>query len=359
MQYLCKGLIIFLNYKIMKIVCDNKVRFLGNVFDGIADTIFVPGRDITPEIVKDADALIVRTRTNCNKDLLNNSAVKFIGTATIGYDHIDTNYCEQNHIFWTNAPGCNSGSVCQYIASVLVSISTHYGIDLKTKTIGVIGAGHVGAKVIKAAKLLGMNVLVNDPPLLLSGNKEYDFCSLVYLLQHSDFVDIHVPYTASGEFATHHLCNNDFISRMKDGAVLINSSRGAVADNQAVLTALTNNKLLTAVLDVWENEPDINRELLNRVFIGTPHIAGYSVDGKANATMQIVRSLSKFFNLGLDNWTPDTSEYQGFLLNYDNVADFESVTQSYNVLADSQLLKSSPEKFEYFRENYPTRRERL
>ena len=234
----------------MKIVCDNKVRFLGNVFNGVAETLFVPGRDITPEIVKDADALIVRTRTNCNQSLLNNSAVKFIGTATIGYDHIDTHYCEQNNIFWTNAPGCNSGSVCQYITSVLVSISTHYAIDLKTKTIGVIGAGHVGAKVIKAAKQLGMNVLVNDPPLQLSGNKEYDFCSLDYLLQHSDFVDIHVPYTASGEFATHHLCNNDFISKMKDGAVLINSSRGAVADNQAVLDALINNKLLTAVLDV-------------------------------------------------------------------------------------------------------------
>ena len=343
----------------MKIVCDNKVRFLGNVFNGVADVEFVPGREISPEIVKDADALIVRTRTHCDEKLLKDSNIKFIGTATIGYDHIDTKYCEQNNIFWTNAPGCNSGSVCQYIASVLVSISTHYAIDLKNKTIGVIGAGHVGTKVIKAAKLLGMNVLVNDPPLQLSANKEYDFCSLDYLLQHADIVDIHVPYTASGEFATHHLCNDGFISKMKDGAVLINSSRGAVADNQAVLDALTQNKLLTAVLDVWENEPDINRELLNRVFIGTPHIAGYSVDGKANATMQIVRSLSKFFNLGLDNWTPDTSEYQGYVLDYNKVADYESVLKSYNVLTDSQLLKSSPEKFEYFRENYPTRRERL
>ena len=343
----------------MKIVCDNKVRFLGDVFNGIAETVLVPGREITPAIVKDADALIVRTRTNCNEQLLSQSSVKFIGTATIGYDHIDTQYCEHNNIFWTNAPGCNSGSVCQYIVSVLVCLSDNYRFNLKNKTLGVIGAGHVGSKVIKAAKLLGMNVLVNDPPLQLSGNKEYDFCSLDYLLQHSDIVDIHVPYTASGEFATHHLCNEDFISKMSKGSILINSSRGPVVDNSALLLALNNKKLLTAVLDVWENEPNINLELLNRVFIGTPHIAGYSVDGKANATMQIVRSLSKFFNLGLDNWVPDTSEYQGIKLDYTNIADYNTVINSYNVLNDSANLKSQPEKFEYLRENYPVRRESL
>lgn len=343
----------------MKIVCDNKVRFLDGVFNNIADIEFVAGREISADTVKDADALIVRTRTICNEQLLKGSNVKFIGTATIGYDHIDTQYCEQNNIFWTNAPGCNSGSVCQYIVSVLTCMATHYGFELKDKTIGVIGAGHVGAKVIKAAKQLRMNVLVNDPPLQLSGNKDYDFCSLDNLLQQADIVDIHVPYTASGEFATHHLCNDAFISKMKDGAVIINSSRGAVADNQAVLTALTNNKLLTAVLDVWENEPDINRELLNRVYVGTPHIAGYSVDGKANATMQIVRSLSKFFNLGLDNWIPDTRQYPGVSLNYDQMNDYKLVLRSYNVMYDSIKLKTSPEKFEYFRENYPTRRENL
>ncbi|MBR4214619.1 MAG: 4-phosphoerythronate dehydrogenase [Bacteroidales bacterium] len=343
----------------MKIVCDNKVRFLNGVFNNIADIEFVAGREISADTVKDADALIVRTRTICNEQLLKGSNVKFIGTATIGYDHIDTQYCEQNNIFWTNAPGCNSGSVCQYIVSVLTCMAIHYGFELKDKTIGVIGAGHVGAKVIKAAKLLGMNVLVNDPPLQLSGNKEYAFCSLDYLLQQADIVDIHVPYTASGEFATHHLCNDAFISKMKDGAVIINSSRGAVADNQAVLAALNNNKLLTAVLDVWENEPDINRELLNRVYVGTPHIAGYSVDGKANATMQIVRSLSKFFNLGLDNWIPDTRQYPGVSLNYDQMNDYKLVLRSYNVMYDSIKLKTSPEKFEYFRENYPTRRENL
>ncbi len=343
----------------MKIVCDNKVRFLNGVFNNIADIEFVAGREISADTVKDADALIVRTRTICNEQLLKGSNVKFIGTATIGYDHIDTQYCEQNNIFWTNAPGCNSGSVCQYIVSVLTCMAIHYGFDLKDKTIGVIGAGHVGSKVIKAAKQLGMNVLVNDPPLQLSGNKDYDFCSLDNLLQQADIVDIHVPYTASGEFATHHLCNDAFISKMKDGAVLINSSRGAVADNQAVLAALNNNKLLTAVLDVWENEPDINRELLNRVYVGTPHIAGYSVDGKANATMQIVRSLSKFFNLGLDNWIPDTRQYPGVSLNYDQMNDYKLVLRSYNVMYDSIKLKTSPEKFEYFRENYPTRRDNL
>ena len=343
----------------MKIVCDNKVRFLGDVFNGVAETVLVPGRDITPEIVKDADALIVRTRTNCNEQLLSQSSVKFIGTATIGYDHIDTSYCEQNNIFWTNAPGCNSGSVCQYIVSVLICLSDKYGFDLNYKNLVVIGAGHVGAKVVKAAKLLGMNVLVNDPPLQISGSNDFDFCSLDYLLQNADIVDIHVPYSTSGEFATHHLCNQDFLNKMTDGSILINSSRGPVADNAALLSALESKKLLTAVLDVWENEPNINLELLNRVFIGTPHIAGYSVDGKANATMQIVRSLSKFFNLGLNNWVPDTSEYQGINLDYAHIADYKTVINSYNVLQDSANLKSQPDKFEYLRENYPVRRESL
>ena len=343
----------------MKIVCDNKVRFLDGVFNNIADIEFVAGREISADTVKDADALIVRTRTICNEQLLKGSNVKFIGTATIGYDHIDTQYCEQNNIFWTNAPGCNSGSVCQYIASVLVCLSSHFGYDLKTKTLGVIGAGHVGAKVVNAARLMGMKVLVNDPPLQLSGNKDFEFCTLDYLLQHSDIVDIHVPYSTSGEFATHHLCDKVFLAKMKPGAVVINSSRGAVADNAAVLDALEINKIATAVLDVWEGEPDINLQLLDKVFIGTPHIAGYSVDGKANATMQIVRSLSKFFNLGLDLWTPDTRQYQGVCLDYANVDDPKSVLHSYNVMYDSIKLKSSPDKFEYFRENYPVRRESL
>ena len=343
----------------MKIVCDNKVRFLDGVFNGIADVVFMPGREITPEIVKDADALLVRTRTRCDEHLLKGSSVRFIGTATIGYDHIDTDYCERNNIFWTNAPGCNSGSVCQYVVSVLVNLSRHYGFNLKGKTLGVIGAGHVGKKVVKAAKLLGMNVLVNDPPLELSNCRDFEFCSLDYLLQNSDIVDIHVPYSVSGQFATHHLCNEDFIGKMKPNSVLINSSRGAVADNSAVLNALENRKILTAVLDVWENEPDINRELLNRVLIGTPHIAGYSVDGKANATMQVVRSMSGFFNLGLDNWTPDTKGYESDILDYDLLSDYQYVLKTYDVIADSEKLKHQPEKFEFFRENYPVRRENL
>ena len=343
----------------MKIVCDNKVRFLDGVFNGIADVFFMPGREITPEIVKDADALLVRTRTRCDEQLLKGSSVRFIGTATIGYDHIDTDYCERNNIFWTNAPGCNSGSVCQYVVSVLVNLSRHYGFNLKGKTLGVIGAGHVGKKVVKAAKLLGMNVLVNDPPLELSNCRDFEFCSLDFLLQNSDIVDIHVPYSVSGQFATHHLCNEDFIGKMKPNSVLINSSRGAVADNSAVLNALENRKILTAVLDVWENEPDINRELLNRVLIGTPHIAGYSVDGKANATMQVVRSMSGFFNLGLDNWTPDTKGYESDMLDYDLLSDYQFVLKTYDVIADSEKLKHQPEKFEFFRENYPVRRENL
>ncbi|MCQ2973369.1 MAG: 4-phosphoerythronate dehydrogenase [Bacteroidales bacterium] len=343
----------------MKIVCDNKVRFLGDVFHGIANVEYYPGSEIDKTKVKDADALLVRTRTQCNENLLSGSSVKFIGTATIGFDHIDTNYCEKNGIFWTNAPGCNSGSVCQYIISVLHCLSKYYGFLLNKKTIGIIGAGHVGSKVIKASKILGMNVLVNDPPLQKLGNKDYDFCDIDYLLKNSDIVDIHVPFNKDGEYSTNHLVNSEFISKMKKNSIIINSSRGPVADNLELLEALKHEKILTAVLDVWENEPKINIELLQRVFLATPHIAGYSVDGKANATMQIVRQLSKFFNLNLNNWTPSVKGYDGFMLNYDLITDYEQVIKSYNVLRDSEKLKTSPEKFEWFRENYPTRREQL
>lgn len=343
----------------MKIVCDNKVRFINNAFDGLADIVYMPGREIDNASVKDADALIVRTRTKCDKNLLYGSNVKFIGTATIGYDHIDTDYCNHNGIFWTNAPGCNSGSVCQYIVSVLTCLSARFRFSYNATTLGVIGAGHVGAKVIKAAKIMGFNVLVNDPPLQESGNNDYDFCTLDYLLQHSDIVDIHVPLNNDGKYPTFHLCNQDFINKMKDGAFLINSSRGPVVDNQLLLKALEANKLTAAVLDVWENEPDINRDLLNKVFIATPHIAGYSVDGKANATMQIVRSLSNFFNLGIDNWTPDISALGGKPLSYADLTDYNAIIDSYLVFYDSIKLKEAPEKFEFFRENYPTRRESL
>lgn len=342
----------------MKIVIDDKVRFINNLFDNKAVTIFKSGSAIDFETVKDADALIIRTRTPCDKNLLQGSKVKFIGTATIGYDHIDTNFCKENNIFFTNAPGCNSGSVAQYIASVLINISTHYGINLENKTIGVVGAGNVGKKVIKVAKALKMNVLVNDPPLQKSGNKDFDFCDIETLQKNADIITFHVPLTTEGEYKTLKICNLDFIKKLKPTAIIINSSRGAVVDNLDLLNALNGGEIFTAILDVWENEPNINLKLLEKCFIATPHIAGYSVDGKANASMQIVRKLSDFFNLNLSNWQPNTSDYQEFCLTYEKLNP-ENILKSYNVMDDCIKLKNNPEKFEFFRGNYPPRRENL
>ncbi len=342
----------------MKIVIDDKVRFLGHVFEKKTETIFLPASKIDNIAVKDADALIIRTRTLCNETLLKHSKVKFIGTATIGFDHIDTEYCKQNNIFFTNAPGCNSGSVAQYIASALVTISQKLGFGLEGKTLGVIGAGNVGKKVIKVAKALKMNILVNDQPQFENGNNVFNNTSIQVIQQQADIITFHVPLTIDGKYKTLKMCNLDFLSKLKPSAVVINSSRGAVVDNNDLLKALKQKLIAAAVLDVWENEPNINIDLMNSCLLATPHIAGYSVDGKANASQQVVEKLSNFFNLGITPWKPDTSDYQGFSLNYNNLNPHD-ILKSYNINNDSEKLKNNPEKFEFFRGNYPIRREEL
>jgi erythronate-4-phosphate dehydrogenase len=347
----------------VKIVADDKIPFLRGALEPWAQVCYLPGKEISHDIVRDADALIIRTRTKCNELLLKNTSVRFIGTATIGFDHIDTAFCENNNIRWTNAPGCNSSSVRQYIASVLMNIGKVKDFSLSDKTIGIIGVGNVGSKVEQFARATGMNVLLNDPPRArMEGSS--GFVPLSAILEQSDIISVHVPLTRDGVDSTFRLFNDNLFSRIKPGTFFINSSRGEVVHTGALASALGTGRLSGAAIDVWENEPDIDMELLSKVLIGTPHIAGYSTDGKANGTSMVINELSRFFGLPLQGWYPaDVPEPEQPVIIIDGRGKSdqqiisEAIEHTYDVLSDDKKLRDNPSGFERQRGEYPVRRE--
>ncbi|OGV33770.1 MAG: erythronate-4-phosphate dehydrogenase [Lentisphaerae bacterium GWF2_45_14] len=348
----------------MKIVIDDKIPFIKGVLGKFADVVYLPGGKTTRADVMDADAVITRTRTDCSERLLSGSRVKFIATATIGYDHIDTAYCDSHGIKWTNAPGCNSSSVAQYITSAILNIAVRNNLKLDTMTLGVIGVGNVGSKVAKVGEALGMKVLLNDPPRA-RGEGNAGFSTLGEILSESDVVTCHVPLSSEGADSTFHLANFTFFRTLRKKPFFINSSRGEVNDTAALVDAIKSGKVAGAVVDVWEDEPDINGELLSLADIATPHIAGYSTDGKANGTSMSVRALAKFFGIKeLIDWYPAGVPLpENTMIEVDHSgksfeqATLETVSFSYNVLDDSRCLKKSPETFEKQRGDYPLRRE--
>lgn len=347
----------------MKVIADNKIPFLKGVLEPFAEVEYHQGNLIDSKIIKDADALIVRTRTQCNEKLLKNSNVKFIATATIGYDHIDTDYCNKNNIFWTNAAGCNSSSVQQYLASVLISLSVKKGFSLRNKVLGVVGVGNVGSKIVKLGEILGLKVYLNDPPRMRKEGP-CQFISLDGILRECDIITFHVPLIMKGIDATFHLAGNEFFKKINKGSIIINSSRGEVVDSLALKEAFKSGKVSGAVIDVWENEPCIDNELLSMVDFATPHIAGYSADGKANGTALSVQALSRYFNLGIDDWeSSDIPEPSNNLININckNKGDDEIVNEAvlftYHVKNDDEKLRNSVETFEKQRGDYPVRRE--
>ncbi len=347
----------------MKIIADDKIPFLKGVFEPYADIVYLPGEKIDSQSVSDADALIVRTRTHCNQKLLEGSKVKFIVTATIGYDHIDTKWCEQNGIIWKNAEGCNSGSVKQYIASSLAWLSVKHNFKFEDKTLGIIGVGNVGKRVMKVGEALGMRIVLNDPPLVRKSG-QCGFISLDGVMREADIISLHVPLNIDGQDKTYHLFDEKNIGKLMKNAILINASRGEVVDNQALKEALKSYKIEAAVLDVWENEPAIDTELLSLVDLATPHIAGYSADGKANGTTMSVHALSNFFRLPLSEWKPNEIPVNGNLeieidcsgKSNDDVLR-EAILKTYNIEEDSKYLKSNIALFEQYRGQYPIRRE--
>lgn len=336
----------------MKVIVDNKIPYIREALATLADeVVYVPGKSVTPDMVKDADALITRTRTLCNRELLEGSQVKFIGTATIGFDHIDTDYCKDAGIYWSNCPGCNAGGVEQYLHAVLLLLQREKGIDLKQSCLGIVGVGHVGSRIKHMAERLGMRVLVNDPPR--ADNGETGFTDLKTLTEECDIITFHTPLVREGKYQTYHLADTDFFHSLKKKAIIINTSRGEVVETQAVLNALNEGTIADAIIDVWENEPNINLELLDKVFIGTPHIAGYSADGKINATRMVLESFCKFFhkeaNFHLELPPDPHAPY----------AEDEDtrILQQYDPFRDYNLLKAHPEQFEQLRGDYPLRRE--
>ncbi|WP_299092055.1 4-phosphoerythronate dehydrogenase PdxB [Bacteroides sp. MSB163] len=339
----------------MKVIVDNKIPFIKEAIGKIADeVIYVPGKDFTPALVKDADALIIRTRTQCNRELLQGSRVRFIATATIGFDHIDTEYCHEAGITWTNAPGCNSASVAQYLQSTLLLINLLKGKNLSEMTIGIVGVGNVGIKVAKVARELGMRVLLNDLP---REEKEgsTDFCSLQLLAEACDVITFHVPLYKEGKYKTFHLADEAFFRSLKRSPIIINTSRGEVIETAALLKALQTGLISDAVIDVWENEPNINLSLLYKVFIGTPHIAGYSADGKANATRMSLDSLCRYFNIQADyHIDPPKPENPIIIAS----TPTEAYLKMYDPRQDCEALRAHPELFEKLRGDYPLRREK-
>ena len=349
----------------MKVVADDKIPFLKGVLEseGI-EVVYLPGAKTTAADIANADAIITRTRTKCNEKLLEYSAVKFIATATIGFDHIDTDYVEKRGICWTNAPGCNSSSVAQYITSLRLNLAVKHNFKLADKVLGVVGVGYVGKKVAAVGRALGMKVLLNDPPRARAeGDKE--FVSLDIVAQKADIITIHVPLEYEGEDKTFHLADEEFLNKLTQKQFIINASRGEVVDNAALRKVLEKRSIAGGVLDVWENEPEIDLELLNLLDYATPHIAGYSTDGKVNGTSMSVNALAKFFNLSerLQNWYPDNVPVpENTVIESPADGSLEEkllyiVSQSYNIADDTKALKQTPQDFEKLRGNDPLRRE--
>ena len=347
----------------IRVVADHKIPFLKGALEGVAKVDYIPGGEISRKDLMEADALITRTRTRCDRSLLEGTNVKVIASATIGHDHIDTEYCREEGIRWTNAPGCNASSVQQYLVSTMLYLSKHRSLDLTKLCLGVVGVGNVGSKVVRAAEALGMRVLKNDPPRARKEGNE-GFVELDELLEKSDVITLHVPLNRGGVDNTFRMVNGQFIEKARSGVILVNTARGGVVSEIELIQGISSGKLSDVVLDVFEGEPEVSKELLDVITLATPHIAGYSLDGKANGTGMAVRAVSKYFNLGLDHWQPDqiplpekTSLLGDAASHPNNELMWELYRMTYDVTADDRRLRSRPEAFESLRGDYPLRRE--
>ncbi|MDR0517366.1 MAG: 4-phosphoerythronate dehydrogenase [Fibromonadaceae bacterium] len=270
----------------MLITIDKTIKDLHGVFEPCFSVQYLDSNEISKEKLKDSIALIVRSTKKYGAEILEGTNIKFIGTVTSGYEHIDTEFCEQKGIFWANAHGSNAKSVAEYISAALTEISKKNGKPLNAFSLGIVGVGAVGSCVKKNAKKFGMNIFLCDPPKNMNDNI---FCA--------DIITLHTPLEKHGKYPTYHLANKDFFRKMKPGAWFINTARGAVCDSEALRSALKAKHLGGAVIDVWENEPNIDESLLPLIEIATPHIAGHSAEAKINAANMLINSVGKYFNI--------------------------------------------------------------
>ena len=328
----------------MKFVIDNAIPFIQGVLEPFAEVVYCPGEGFSPSIVADADALIIRTRTLCNRELLEDSKVQFIATATIGFDHIDLDYCHNHNITVTTAAGCNARGVLQWVAATLVTLAQRENFTPSERTLGIVGVGNVGKLVKEYAEHWGFRVLCCDPPRQAAEN--LDFISLKELIPQADILTFHTPLNST----TRGMIDSHALEPLRRGATIINASRGEVIKTDALL-----RDDITCAIDVWENEPNISPELLSKAIVATPHIAGYSVQGKANATAMAVRALAAYFSLPLSDWHPE-----GIEICAPQIIDWQTLTQTINNYCDT-AAQSAPLKnggdFEQLRNSYTFRKE--
>lgn len=329
----------------MKVIIDKAIPYIQGVLEPFAEVRYIDGRLFTREEVKDADMLIIRTRTRCNEALLASSNVKLISTATIGFDHIDMGYCASNGIKVTTAQGCNAAGVLQWVAAALALLSRREGWRPQERTLGIVGVGNVGKLVEEYARLWGFNILRCDPPR--HEREGGDFLPLEEVVEKSDIITFHTPLDSS----TYHLIDDRLTSLMHPEATIINASRGEVADTTALLKATQ-----ALLIDVWEQEPEINPTLLKKALVATPHIAGYSSQGKANATAAVVSAAAQHFSLPLEGWyPPQVKPVLRKKIGWEEMC--QSIEQHCNLLEQSKWLKSHPDEFESLRNNYLYREE--
>lgn len=335
----------------MKLIIDDRIPYIRQAVSLITtDVRYLPGAAIGPEDVRDADALIVRTRTRCDRALLEGSRVSFVATATIGTDHLDIPYLDSHHIAWTNCPGCNAASVCQWVECTLLRWQEHTGRPLRGQTIGIVGRGHVGSLVEKMARGYGLRVLVADEPLAASGAGG-EFCDLADITREADIITFHVPLTRPNQspWPTWHMASDDFFNSLQRQPLILNSARGPVIDTDAIVRAIDCRRISGAAIDTWEGEPEIDFRLLKRAFVATPHIAGYSADGKVRADNMALNALCRHFRLPAPQPITPPPPPQGCY--------GPDPLQRYDPLRDTLHLRLRPDAFEQLRGNYPVRRE--
>jgi len=354
----------------MKIIADANIPFVKECFSSIGEVTVIDGREMTPWLVADADILLVRSITPVGADLLAGSNVRFVGTATIGFDHIDVDFLARNNIGFASAPGSNANSAAEYVIAGLLEIGQKYALDLEGRSIGIIGVGNVGGRVAKKCAAMGMEVYLNDPPLKRQTGDE-KFLPLEGLFD-CDFITLHTPLTFEGPDKTYHLADEQFFKSLKERCVFVNASRGGVVDSGALKSAIKSGRLRAVVLDVWENEPDIDIELLKMVDIGTPHIAGYSLDGKVAGMIMVYNAACKYFDMepkfDMKDFLPEPAVPELRVdPNITNEQDalLAAVQKIYRIDKDDTRLRRMLDKlaedrgrhFDNLRKNYPVRRE--
>lgn len=331
----------------IKLLVESKIPFVGGLLEPFADVRYLAPEDITSDAVRNADGLVVRTRTRCDASLLEGSRVKFIATATIGTDHIDADYCRSRGITVANAPGCNAPAVAQYVFATLLRLINR---PLQSYTIGVVGVGHVGSIVARWAEDFEMKVLRCDPPRQRAegGN---GWCDLATIAREADIVTFHTPLTREGSDKTYRLADEAFFSSLRRAPIVINCARGGIVDEAALIEARKAGKVGGIVIDCWEGEPELNRELLRLADIATPHIAGYSREGKQRASQMALDALCRFFGFpALKIDAPATPPAPATVAK-------RAVYRSYDPIPESRALKAAPDNFEQIRNSYPLRRE--